>query len=66
VFYAVKNNKSDQQLSIFAKNGSQTDLWKQANVRLGPNDINVDFSIAIEAITNGHPEGELFLWLRTK
>jgi hypothetical protein len=56
----VRNNKSAEQLSIFAKNGSQTDLWKQANVRLRPNDINVDFSIAVEATTNGHPEGELF------
>ena len=57
----MKNNNLDEQLSIFVKNGSQTDLWKQANVRLGPNDINVDFSIAVEATTNGHPEGELFL-----
>jgi hypothetical protein len=61
VFYAVKNNKPDDQLSIFVKNGSQIDLWKQANVRLGPNDINADFSIAVEATTNGHPEGELFV-----
>jgi len=61
VFYAVKNNRSAEQVSIFVKNGSQTDLWKQANVRLGPNDINVDFSIAVEATTNGHPEGELLL-----
>ena len=49
----LKDTVSNKEVSIYAKNGTQADKWKLANIKIDPADFVNEFQIAFDSISNG-------------
>ena len=58
--YVIKNDDTDKkEISIFTKNGTQADKWRQAFLKIESATVDYDFKIAFDGVAGNTLKGKL-------